>query len=152
MFCRHYLSTKKKHSDFVCGPSFLGLFLWEVPTTEPFWTAQNDCWEGLPSTIFQNHQPIRRTSGISRVLVSVTATLMMGNFPWRIERFLQIWDQFYLVERERARKRDFSSSRLTSLLELTSRLKLLWIYGHVISPVDPKWKYKDWKCWLRGQY
>lgn len=46
----------------MCGPSFLGLFLWEVPTTEHFWTAQNECWDGLLSTIFQNHQPIRRTS------------------------------------------------------------------------------------------
>lgn len=29
----------------------------------------------------------------------------MGNFPWRIERFLQIWDQFYLVERESEKER-----------------------------------------------
>lgn len=42
---------------------------------------------------------------MSRVLVSVTATLMMGNFPWRIERFPQIWDQFYLVERQSEKER-----------------------------------------------
>lgn len=154
MFFRNYLSTKKKKKQWLCVWSKLFRAL-SVGSTHYRALLNSSEWVlGRFAKHYFSKPPTYQKDVRYQQSASVcNSNFNDGKFPmenWKISP--NLGSILSCRERERARKRDFSSSRLTSLLELTSRLKLLWIYCHVISPVDPKWKYKDWKCWLRGQY